>query len=327
MSAADPPGRGVLVIGMHRSGTSAMTRVLNLLGLPLCRSEDLLPHRNGNPTGHWESATLMAFNEKLLAALGARWNRLPPVSDPLARGHALAAFAPAARATFQQAHASATWVWKDPRLCLLVSFWRTVLACNPPLVLMLRHPDEIATSLHRRDGVDRVTSLRLWQDSNEHALLGSAGAPLIVVRHPDLITDPVGTSHRLVSFLTEQGIPAQRNDDAVRAFIDPGLHHAHIAPRTAEQTGDLTAAQQALLEVLRSLNPQYKSFQPPPTESVAGVDGHLPPEWRQWFRVATSRGCRPDDIVVSALRGGLPLHLLARAIDELVECRTASPPT
>lgn len=325
MNPAAPLGRGVFVIGMHRSGTSAITRVLNLLGLPLCRSQDLLPHLKGNPTGHWESATLMAFNERLLAALGAQWNRLPAVADPLARWHALAAFAPAARATFQQIHPSETWVWKDPRLCLLVPFWRTVLACNPPIVLMIRHPDEIATSLLTRDGVDRGTSLRLWQDSIENALLGCAGAPLIVVRHPDLMADPVGTSHRLVEFLTDQGIVVHRDDDAVRKFVDPSLHHARATPRTSGGANELTAAQLRLLQALSSLRPRYSAFEPPSYAPFAAAQDSVPAEWHQWFRTAASRGCRPEDIVVAAVGGGLPLQHLVRAIDDLVKPRTTSP--
>src|SRR3954447_18430199 len=61
---------GTLVLGMHRSGTSAATRVINLLGAHLCRADDLLPDLRGNPRGHWESSTLVDVNDRLLDDMG-----------------------------------------------------------------------------------------------------------------------------------------------------------------------------------------------------------------------------------------------------------------
>ena len=101
--------RGVLVVGMHRSGTSATTRTLNLLGLPLCTARDLMPFYGGNPTGHWESHTMMLFNDRLLHCLEARWNRIPAIGEP-APWQRLAAYAESAREAFDSVHPTSTWV-------------------------------------------------------------------------------------------------------------------------------------------------------------------------------------------------------------------------
>lgn len=70
-------GRPVVVLGMHRSGTSAVTRVVNLLGLPLCRRDDLYLAAD-NPAGHWESTSVVGVNDALLAEMGGPcW--APPV--------------------------------------------------------------------------------------------------------------------------------------------------------------------------------------------------------------------------------------------------------
>ena len=61
--------RGVVVLGMHRSGTSAATRLVSLLGLPLSPDDDQIPVDEKNPTGYWESASLVTFNNELLAAI------------------------------------------------------------------------------------------------------------------------------------------------------------------------------------------------------------------------------------------------------------------
>jgi hypothetical protein len=55
---------GTFVLGMHRSGTSVVTRVLNLLGLSTCSDADLFPVRVGNAAGHWESLTVMVLNDR-----------------------------------------------------------------------------------------------------------------------------------------------------------------------------------------------------------------------------------------------------------------------
>ena len=68
---------GVLVLGMHRSGTSALTRVLNLLGLDAGR-DVLMGASESNPTGHWEVERLTSFNDRLLDDRGGRWSA-PPV--------------------------------------------------------------------------------------------------------------------------------------------------------------------------------------------------------------------------------------------------------
>jgi len=62
----------ILVLGMHRSGTSALTRVLNLRGADLGR--DLLAPKDDNELGFWENQTILDLHEKLLAQLGATWH-------------------------------------------------------------------------------------------------------------------------------------------------------------------------------------------------------------------------------------------------------------
>jgi hypothetical protein len=249
--------RGVLVVGMHRSGTSAVARILNLLGLPLCATSDLMPQLGGNPTGHWESQTLMWFNEQLLSEIGAYWNFVPDTDGPVAPWHALARHAAEARSTFLRLHPTPTWVWKDPRLCVLLPFWRTVLACDPPIVLVLRHPMEISRSLAKRDGVQQWQALLLWERSLRHALLGCAGAPLYVIHYTQLLADPLRTTHGLMSFIQGFGLPLQGNDDAVMSFLNPQLRHAVVQPY---DTTALNDGQERLLRALLSINGPYERF-------------------------------------------------------------------
>src|SRR5690242_7355330 len=68
----------VCILGMHRSGTSMITRLLNLCGLYLGREEVLNPpHLQDNPDGYWEHALFVSLNDEILASFGGSWDAAP----------------------------------------------------------------------------------------------------------------------------------------------------------------------------------------------------------------------------------------------------------
>lgn len=152
---ARPRRRAILVLGMHRSGTSALTRVLSLLGAEL--PKHVMPANTGNPTGYWEPEPIVAFNDEVLRFFGTAWDdpfapfQLPAAGDFPARFRKRAL--DLLEAEFEGAD---LFVLKDPRCTLLAGFWRSVLEgagieCIP--VMMMRPPGEVAESLRRRDGM------------------------------------------------------------------------------------------------------------------------------------------------------------------------------
>lgn len=76
MNNEPPDSQGLLVLGMHRSGTSVLARVLGLCGADL--GTRLIGASAGNEDGHWEDAFAVEIHDRLLAAFGAGWD------DPLA---------------------------------------------------------------------------------------------------------------------------------------------------------------------------------------------------------------------------------------------------
>src|SRR5438270_6382452 len=112
---------------MHRSGTSAATRVINLLGAATCAPEDMA-RGPWNPTGLWESRTLNGFDDELLEQMGHSWFGPPPAGAGYEEAAArIATTGEEARRVFETIHPQRPWVWKDPRACLLLPFWRGVL--------------------------------------------------------------------------------------------------------------------------------------------------------------------------------------------------------
>lgn len=253
---------GVVILGMHRSGTSLITRLVSLLGLAVCRHDDLLVGRALNPRGHWESKSLLHFNDRLLEELGARWF-CPPLlgGDVLVR--MLERHAEEALALLERAHPVKPWVWKDPRTCVLMPFWTSVLEQRAAYVLVVRHPLEVSDSLARRSGCTPLLSIALWERYTRQAMLGAAGRPLLVCTYDGVLADPLAWSERLRSLLGELGLPTRPLDrEAVDAFVMDELRHSD-RPWAEVQPGTLFSEEQAQLSRAASEATAQSSYEPP----------------------------------------------------------------
>ncbi len=245
----------ILVLGMHRSGTSALTRVVNLLGADNAR--DLLGPWRSNPTGHWEPLALQQFHDEVLAASGSHWDDPRPIRLDPAR-------AAGWRRTLagilgDQYGESRFFVVKDPRVCRLVPLWLDFCAesaIRPVAVLPIRSPFEVAASLETRDGFQTARSLRLWLRHVLEAEVQSRGIRRAIVAYRDLLDDWTGVAARISA---ETGVdwpcPIAQAGPAVAAFLDPGLRHA--AAESGAVSGDplaMAAAQafEALLALGRT---------------------------------------------------------------------------
>ena len=95
---------------------------------------------------------------------------------------------------------SGPFVWKDPRVSLLLPFWKPLL--EPPLaaVLIWRDPMAVAESLQRRDNIDPV-GLALWERYNRAALDGLVGVDTYVIQYEDLLKDPEGSLESMAGWL------------------------------------------------------------------------------------------------------------------------------
>ena len=236
---------GVLVLGMHRSGTSALTRLLSLHGIAL--GDAMLPAASDNPTGFWEHCEVVALHERLLAALGRAWDdprALPPgwLEHPATRE----AQAEIAALLDREFAGQAAWAVKDPRLCRFVPLWRRVMAergIDAIAVFALRHPDDVAASLEARDGLPRGVGHLLWARYLLDALAGSEGMPRHAIRYDALLADWTGAMRALVD-ATGLRLPHPADPLAVEAFLSSSLRH-HAA---TTQPPAIVAPLQAALE-------------------------------------------------------------------------------
>lgn len=210
---------GVLVLGMHRSGTSALTRVLNLLGCAL--PEALVGPSEGNELGHWESASAVVLNDEILASAGSNWNDWGPINaDWRASGVRGQMVERATEVIREHKALGPLFALKDPRLCRLADLWLDAAdsaGVDMRVVLMLRHPGEVSASLESRDLMAPGYGQLLWLRHTLDAEHLSRGRRRVVCRFDRLLTDWQDTIDRVRQGL-DLALP--RNSPTAHAEVD-----------------------------------------------------------------------------------------------------------
>jgi hypothetical protein len=251
----------VFVIGMHRSGTSAVTGMLTRLGVDAPAEDDLVPATEFNERGHFESKSLMRFDNQLLRVLGGTWSAPPRLEPGWERQPALDGLRRDAPGAFRATFPTRPMAWKDPRNCLLLPFWRSVVPPPIAAVLVYRDGMEVAQSLRTRNDIALIHGLALWERYVRTSCADLVGLPTLVSEYAGMLDDPVGWGRTLTGFLADVGVrvdPARA--EAAVASLDAGLRHQR-AP-TVRPAG-IAESQHDVLEVLRGLDGAHPRWSPP----------------------------------------------------------------
>ncbi|MEX0875730.1 MAG: hypothetical protein WD646_00660 [Actinomycetota bacterium] len=268
------PETGVLVLGMHRSGTSAVARLVNLLGVPLSVPDDVTSRPAlGNASGHWESAALRNFNDGLLRELGGDVLGPPELGPGWAQAVDPAVFE-RAQETFRSVYSTPVWVWKDPRNCITLPFWREVLAARPVCIVVHRNPLDVAASLKHRSEIAQALGLALWDRYTRDLLRNLSGLPVLVGPYDDLVDDPLQWCTELSSFLTANGIfLGPFPDEAVLRFVDAGLRSFRASPGAFDSDPLISVPLRDIHKLLADLQGPHESL---PTPELPEPVGWMP---------------------------------------------------
>lgn len=227
----------LIVLGMHRSGTSAVTRLLNLMGAYFGGPDAGIPANDENPEGFWERRDMRAICDGVLHGTDADWwkvtdFRLDAVPAGVAADN-VEAFRHVVQSDLDQHQ---PWVIKEPRLCLLLPLFRPLLQ-RPVAVFVHRDPLEVARSLEHRNGFPVPVGVALWEVYVRGALQASADMPRVFVRHADVMSDPVAAVKQLFADLQAQGVDGLRlpADEEITAFIQPDLYRHRVADDQRQQ--------------------------------------------------------------------------------------------
>jgi hypothetical protein len=279
VSVPDPTDRRriVVLLGMHRAGTSVTMNVLNALGVPL--SDDLMPPTDFNAKGYFESLEISKVHDEILKLFGMLWSS-STITHPLpANWWRLPQVAPFKAQLVQIVgrefdKAGSLWGFKDPRTARLLPLWLEIideLRLDPKYVLVTRHPTEVARSLHTREQVNPIHAELLWIEHNVDALVNTRGKLNAIVEYQRWFDDPLEQANYLIDRI---GLK-RRNDlnEILGEIVSKDLQHhaakdkAFNLPFCAELYDALLQRDMAKLDGLTNFFQVTRSF----TQTVTGL--------------------------------------------------------
>ena len=229
MSDQDKKKIAILIVGMHRSGTSALARVLNILGCDLPAT--LLGSNPSNERGHWESKKIVFLNDELLASAGSSWHDWNFFNPQWYASPIVDRFRERARTILEDEYGdSRFFVLKDPRICLLLPFWLDAVrdyGTEPLIISIIRNPLDVAASLETRDGIDPSIGHLLWLRHVLDAEKSTRGFKRAWLRYDTLLSEPHGIVDALADTLDISwpgGISTNAQAE-IDEFISKNLRH------------------------------------------------------------------------------------------------------
>jgi hypothetical protein len=235
----------LVVLGMHRSGTSALTEALVRAGAYFGNPELAIGNRTANSLGLAERRDVVTLSEQTLRRMGCSWHDVygfrADSSTPVA-ARFRDRFANDVLSDLSKRPVS---IVKDPRLCLLLPMLRPALP-DFVSIIVVRHPVEVAMSLAERNGFPLPLGIALWESYNSHALRGASDSPAILVRHSELMRQAPTTLGRVARELGAFGVTGL-DVRAAGDAIDGSLHRQRS--ENAEECA-LSGGQQSLWEAL-----------------------------------------------------------------------------
>jgi len=229
--------RIVIVLGMHRTGTSLITSILHDLGFN--PGKVLLQADQSNQEGFWEYEPLVQFHSRILEDYDNRWFA-PGHHMPL--DELISTYRDEAESLIRNMdNDDQDWCWKDPRLVLFLDFWMEILSKRDvKWIITHRHPASIAASLRSRDHFDTNVGLSLWEYwvllllERKYKLKRN-----ITIQYEQMLADPRTQIDRIASFLQPDWDEEKRLthcESAVnRIKIEAAHHQNHSDQILSEQ--------------------------------------------------------------------------------------------
>ena len=253
-----PRATACVVLGMHRSGTSALAGALIRMGC--AGPARLMPPTRDNPKGYYESLTAKELNDCMLQSAGSDWSDWAPLTGWL-ESAVVPHFVWCANEVLESEFGDAPlFLLKDPRICRLLPVWSQAFAqagADPVYIHALRHPTEVASSLNAREKAGLLPGVPLWLRHVLDAEATSRGTRRCFVSYDALLRD----WRAVVSQIEERtglAFPRQGNGKAaaeVDAFLTGTLRHHQGAAATdgpdAMLPSHLPAAAKAAWTILK----------------------------------------------------------------------------
>ncbi len=246
----------VVILGMHRSGTSLLTHSLHKAGLHLGKNP-LLPNSYNNLEGFWEAPESLVINDRILELSGGAWNTVPPtlrIDDETTSK--MLSFLDGLRIERVAG-------WKDPRTTITFPVWKPQLS-DYRIVAALRHPMDVARSLQVREGWSLDKGLQLWAEYNRRLLQTTDDEQNVLWFDFDQTPDEIGSNIR--GICQRLGLDSSTDANQFNQFL---RHH-----QTEESIADPSIAElyQTLHERSRVFQQECATSNVMPSATQSGID-------------------------------------------------------
>ncbi|HUB26578.1 MAG TPA: hypothetical protein VL992_14225 [Tepidisphaeraceae bacterium] len=220
------------VLGMHRSGTSALTGLLHLLGVDLGRH--LMKPGRGNPSGFWEYKPIVDAQIALLSAIGSTDDDYLPLPEGWERRPAALAFQHEIQElVWKEFAGKKMWAFKDPRTCRLLPMWHSIfltLRMDSRFILILRDPTEIAANWMAGDSQRYIKTSLMTLTHMLQSERHTRGHKRVLVTYDQVLTDWKATMDKVASVLQIQWPRTMDSATSrISEFINPSLRHHRVA--------------------------------------------------------------------------------------------------
>ena len=231
----------LIILGMHRSGTSLLTGLLSQVGVRMGKRL-YAPQKDVNEKGFWEHEDIVDIHDELLLNLSSQWDDLLPLSDKWWESEVVKPFVDRLNKLVRRDFSTAyVWALKDPRMCRLLPLWFSIFAdqrVRPTFVCMNRNPCEVVASLQKRDHFSQEKALVLWLSHSLYAEFYSRGLPRVFIEFDEVVKNPAEV---LLKIEQESNLvfplPVNEASEKINNFVSPGLRH-HKANAALERPED-----------------------------------------------------------------------------------------
>lgn len=241
----------IVILSMHRSGSSLLAGLLRENGIHLGDEKDLIEGNKDNIKGFMERYDVVRLNEKILSS-GCHGHMLPALDNDINQG----VYKEQINEVAKKIKGQNIQLIKDPRLCLTLDKW-TPFFDDVSLIFLSRNPVDVAQSLFRRQSYPLQAGLALWEFYNYQALKHSQGRNVFHINFDQLAKHPVETINRTLDWLNQTENMSDSNygnDNAKVGFYDSKLHTDLKKDNTLDL---LSPEQQALYDYLQSPKKSY----------------------------------------------------------------------
>lgn len=257
--------RVIVVLGMHRSGTSIVSAALECLGVSF--GDHLLGPREDNPKGFWEDEDFVELNERLYELGGSFSSALGFDAESARRSPDYPQLHERMKSLLRtRLDRQSVFGLKDPRMPRLMALWGSVLdemGVDVAFVMPLRNPLSVAASLANRDDFPTIKSLLLWYEHMFRGLSHAAERRMLVVDYDAFMDQPREALLRVARELA-LAFDAERFSRFTQETLCGELRHSRFSDADLHQHKDSFPA----LESLHALLKRMAQEQGPADEEV-----------------------------------------------------------